>query len=82
MQPQNKNDDARFKEQCILKKMHEMQFLRQRDIGHKSDIRTGKTRCGLYKHIRDFKDHDIDWENQIILDKDPDMFKRRIKDVL
>ena len=71
--------------------MHEMQFqihwesgqtLRQRDIGHKSDIRTGKTRCGLYKHIRDFKDHDIDWENQIILDKDPDMFKRRIKEAV
>ena len=91
MQPQTKNNDARFKEQCILKKMHEMQFqihwgicqtLRQRDIGHKSDIRTGKTRCGLYKHIRDFKDHDIDWENQIILDKDPDMFKRRIKEAV
>jgi len=58
------------------------QTLRQRDIGHKSDIRTGKTRCGLYKHIRDFKDHDIDWENQIILDKDPDMFKRRIKEAV
>ena len=26
MQPQTKNNDARFKEQCILKKMHEMQF--------------------------------------------------------
>ena len=58
------------------------QTLRLRDIGHKSDIRTGKTRCGLYKHIRDFKDHDIDWENQIILDKDPDMFKRRIKEAV
>ena len=34
------------------------------------------------KHIRDFKDHDIDWENQIILDKDPDMFKRRIKEAV
>ena len=32
--------------------------------------------------IRDFKDHDIDWENQIILDKDPDMFKRRIKEAV
>ena len=52
------------------------QTLRQQHIGHKSDIRTGKTRYGLYKHIRDFKDRDIDWENQIILDKDPDMFKK------
>ena len=58
------------------------QTLRQREIDHKSDIRTGKTRCGLYQHIRDFKDHDIDWENQIILDKAPDMFKRRIKEAI
>jgi len=47
-----------------------------------SGIRTGKTRCGLYKHVRDFKDRDIDWENQIILDKDPDIFRRRIKEAV
>ena len=47
-----------------------------------SDIRTGKTRCGLCKHIRGFIDRDIDWENQIILDKEPDMFKRRIKEAI
>ena len=41
-----------------------------------------KTRCGSYKRSRDFEDHDNDWENHIILDKNPDMFKRRIKRVI
>jgi len=33
------------------------QTLKQRDIGHKSDINTRKSRSGLYKHIRDNEGH-------------------------
>ena len=55
------------------------QTLKQRDIGHKSDINTKKTRSGLFKHFQENPDHEIDWENQIILDREPNMFKRRIK---
>ena len=58
------------------------QTLKQRDIGHKSDINTKKTRSGLFKHIQENPGHEIDWENQIILDREPNMFKRRIKEAM
>jgi len=58
------------------------QTLKQRDIGHKSDINTKKTRSGFFKHIQENPGHEIDWENQIILDREPNMFKRRIKDAM
>ena len=46
--------------------------MKQRDTIHnyfKSDIKTGKSRCALYTHITDNKDHEIDWEKKVILDK-------------
>ena len=46
--------------------------MKQRDTLHnyfKSDIKTGKSRCALYTDIRDNKDHEIDWEKKVILDK-------------
>jgi len=58
------------------------QTLKQRDIGHKSDINTRKSRSGLYKHIRDNEGHEIDFQNQKILDREPNMFKRKIKEAL
>ena len=58
------------------------QTLKQRDIGHKSDINTKKTRSGLFKHIQENPGHEIDWENQIILEREPNMFKRRIKEAM
>ena len=58
------------------------QTLKQRYIGHKSDINTKKSRSGLYKHIRDNEGHEIDFQNQKILDREPNMFKRKIKEAL
>ena len=43
------------------------QTLKQRDTGHKSDIKLKKTRSGLFKHSRDNSSHEIDWKNQRIL---------------
>ena len=68
---------------CLSKYIGESgQTLKQRDIGHKSDINTKKTRSGLFKHIQENPGHEIDWENQIILDREPNMFKRRIKEAM
>ena len=39
-----------------------------------------KTRSGLFKHIRDNPGNEIDWENQIILVKEANMFRRNIKE--
>ena len=58
------------------------QTLKQRDVGHKSDINTKKTRSGRFKHIQENPGPEIDWENQIILDREPNMFKRRIKEAM
>ena len=47
--------------------------MKQRDTLHnyfKSDIKTRKSKCALYTHIRDNKDHEIDWEKKVILDKE------------
>ena len=56
------------------------QTLKQGDIGHKSDIKTKKSRSRLYKHIRNNKGHEIDFEKQKILDWEPTTFKRKIKE--
>ena len=56
--------------------------MKQRDTLHnyfKSDIKTGKSRCALYTHIRDSKDHEIDREKKVILDKEIHFEKRKIK---
>ena len=58
------------------------QTLKERDILHKSDIKTAKERSALYIHIRDNKDHVIDWENQTIIDRESNFIKRRIKEAL
>ena len=59
--------------------------MKQRDTVHnyfKSDIKTGKSRCVLYTHIyKDNKNHKIDWEKKVILDKE--IFeKRKIKEAI
>ena len=60
---------------CSFKYIGESgQTLKQRDIGHKSDINTKKTRSGLFKHIQENPGHEIDWENQIILDREPNSY--------
>ena len=48
----------------------------------KSDIKTGKSRCALYTHITDNKDHKIDWEKKVILDKEIHFEKRKIKEAI
>ena len=51
--------------ECSSKYIGEsVQTLKQRDTGHKSDIKSKKTRSRLFKHIRDNPGHEIDWENQ------------------
>ena len=59
--------------------------MKQRDTLHnyfKSDIKTGKTSSALYTHIRDNKDHEIDWEKKVILDKEIHFEKRKIKEAM
>ena len=59
--------------------------MKQRDTLHnyfKLDIKTGKSRCALYTHIRDNKDHEIDWEKKVILDKEIHFEKRKIKEAI
>ena len=41
--------------------------MKQRDTLHRSDIRTGKTRCALYTHIKNNKGHNDDWEKKEVL---------------
>ena len=56
--------------------------MKQRDTLHnyfKSDIKTGKARCALYTHIRDTKDHEIDLEKKVIIDKEIHFEKRKIE---
>ena len=68
---------------CSSKYIRESgQTLKQRDAVHRSDIKTKKTRSGLFKHIRDNPGHEIDWENQVILDKEANMFRRKIKEAI
>ena len=57
--------------------------MKQRDTLHnyfKSDIKKGKSSSALYTHIRDNKDHEIDWEKKVILDKEIHLEKRKIKE--
>jgi len=59
--------------------------MKQRDTLHnyfKSDIKTGKSSSALYTHIRDNKDHEIDWEKKVILDKEIHFEKRKIKEAI
>ena len=61
--------------------------MKQRDTLHnyfKSDIKTGKSSSALYSitQIRDNKDHEIDWENKVILDKEIHFEKRKIKEAI
>jgi len=56
--------------------------MKQRDTLHnyfKSDIKTGKSSSALYTHIRDNKDHEIDWEKKVILDKEFHLRKEKLK---
>ena len=56
--------------------------MKQRDTLHnyfKSDIKTGKSSSALYTHIRDNKDHEIDWEKKVILDKEIHFEKEKLK---
>ena len=91
MQIQPKSTKGTFQGQHLLEEMHQCsctyigesgQTLKQRDIGHRSEIKTRKTRSGLFKHIQDNPGHEIDWENQIILYREPNMFRRRIKEAM
>ena len=59
--------------------------MKQRDTLHnyfKSDIKTGKSRCALYNHIRENKDNEIDWEKKVILDEEIHFEKRKIKEAI
>ena len=56
--------------------------LKQKDMLHKSDTKTGKTRCALYTHISNNIGHDIDWEKKEVLDRERDFEKRKIKEAL
>ena len=56
--------------------------MKQRDTLHnyfKSDIKTGKSRCFIYSHKRK-QGHEIDWEKKVILDKEINFEKRKIKE--
>ena len=65
---------------CCVKCISETgQTLKERDILHKSDIKTGKERSAIYTHISNNKGHKIDWENQTIIDKENNFIKRRMK---
>ena len=56
---------------CCIKCISEMgQTLIERDILHKSNIKTGKEKSAMYTHISNNKGHAIDWENQTIIDKE------------
>ena len=56
---------------CFMKYIGETcQTLTERDIFHKSDIKTGNERSAIYTHISNNKGHAIDWENQTIIDKE------------
>ena len=56
---------------CCIKCISEMgQTLIERDILHKSYIKTGKEKSAMYTHISNNKGHAIDWENQTIIDKE------------
>ena len=56
---------------CCIKCISETgQTLIERDILHKSYIKTGKEKSGMYTHISNNKGHAIDWENQTIIDKE------------
>ena len=56
--------------------------MKQRDTLHRSDIRTGKTRCALYTHMKNNKGHNVDWEKKEVLDRERDFEKRKIKEAL
>ena len=65
---------------CCVKCISETgQTLKERDILHKSDIKTGKEKSAIYTHISNNKGHAIDWENQTIIDKENNFIKRRMK---
>ena len=56
--------------------------MKQSDTLHnyfKSDIKTGKSSYALYTHIRDNKDHEICWENKVILGKEIHLRKEKSK---
>ena len=38
--------------------------MKQRDPLHKSEIKTGKSRCALYTHIKNNAGHGIVWEQR------------------
>ena len=56
--------------------------MKQRDTLHRSDIKTGKTRCALYTHMKNNKGHNVDWEKKEVLDRERDFEKRKIKEAL
>ena len=51
--------------------------MKQRDILHTFNIKTGKTRCALYTHIKNNVGREIDWEKKEVLDKERDFEKGR-----
>ena len=56
--------------------------MKQRDTLHnyfQSEIKTGKSSSALYTHIPDNKDHEIDWEKKVILDKEIHFEKEKLK---
>ena len=56
--------------------------MKQRDILHQSDEKTKKTRCALYTCIEENEGRTIDWERKTIQDKNKDLEKQKIKDVI
>ena len=56
--------------------------MKQRDTLHRSDIKTGKTRCAMYTHMKNNKGHNVDWEKKEVLDRERDFEKRKIKEAL
>ena len=58
------------------------QYQKKRDQQHRSDIWLKKGTNSLFDHLKQYKDHQIDWGKTVILDKERDYFKRIVKEAL
>ena len=93
MQTQTKAHNARVKEQCLFEEMYKMQLQIHWEAESNFEAKTLATGQTLKQgrqdmvytntsDFREFEGHDIDWKNQVIFDKESDMFKRRIKEAI
>ena len=49
---------------------------------HQADIRRKTMSNGIFKHLKENKQHKVDWENPIILDNEKHWMRRKIKESL